>query len=108
MILERNETYTINYTDSKGKTTKRDIVALTESPKNIKAIDITELEPLSRLFLSNKQQEYREYVDQFMANLLKFDAWYEHVHNEKLPEECNKIRTFTVEKIELVTENKDK
>lgn len=102
MILEKNKEYTINYTSSKGETSKRDIVTLTESPKNIKAIDITELDPLQRLFLHNKQREYKEYVDHFMANLLKFETWYEHTHNEKLPEICNKVRTFTVENIKLV------
>ena len=102
MILEKNKTYTINYTSSKGETSKRDIVTLTESPKNIKAIDITELDPLQRLFIANKQREYKEYADQFMTNLLKFDAWYEYTYNEKLPEVCNKIRTFTVNNIKLV------
>jgi len=101
MILERNKEYTINYKNSKGETSKRDIMTLTESPKNIKAIDITELDPLQKLFIRNKHREYKEYVDQFLNNMLKFDAWYEHVHNEKLPEICNKIRTFTIENIEL-------
>lgn len=102
MILEKNKLYKINYTDSKGQNADREVVTLTESPKNIKAIDVTDLDPLQRLFLSNKQKEYKEYVDQFLSNMLKFDAWYEHVHNEKLPEVCSKIKTFTVEKIKLL------
>jgi hypothetical protein len=99
MIIERGKNYSIEYKKANGEVTQREIIPLTESPKNIKAFDVTELNDLQKKFLTDKQAAYNEYTAQFIANMFDFDTWYEHTYGEKFPEGVIKHRTFTVENI---------
>lgn len=102
MILSKNQVYNVNYTKANGEVSTRDIIPITEAPKNIKALDLTGLDDNEKRYVIEKQKEYSEYVEQFLANMFTFDTWYEHVNGAKFPEQLLKYKTFTVENISPV------
>lgn len=102
--LEKNKIYSINYQKANGEQTTRRIIPLNEAPKNIKALDITDLDPIQREFVINTQADYRTYVEQHLAQMFDFETWYEHTAGTPLPADVIKYRTFTVENMQSVSE----
>lgn len=102
MIIEKGNTYKISYSDSKGVVSRREIIALTEAPKNITALDITSLNETQKQWLINAQKEYQEYVDTHISTMFKFEAWLEHAQNTYVPDNVLKLKRFTVDNIKII------
>jgi hypothetical protein len=105
MIIGKGKNYTIKYVKADGSETSREIIPLTEVPKNIAAYDITGLNELQKTLLAQKQVEYAEYVKTFMSTMFDFTTWYQHSVGEQLSPDIVKFRTFTVDNIKELTEN---
>jgi hypothetical protein len=103
MIIEKGKKYKINYRDSKGVVSNREIIALTESTKNITALDLTSLSDADKWWLSSMQELYQEYMDTFLSNMFKFETWLEHTQSAN-PELLEKIKykRFTVDNIKII------
>lgn len=99
MIIQKQKSYKIDYIKANGENTTREILALTEAPKNISALDLTDLNELQKVYLISKQKEYSAYVENYMKSLFDFATWYEHTMGTELPD-ILKFRTFTVDNIE--------
>lgn len=99
MIIEKNKQYKIDYVKANGEATQREIIPLNESPKNIKALDITGLDESQKQFVLDTQTDYQAYVTQFLTTMFDFETWFEHTAATPFPENLRKYRTFTVDKI---------
>jgi hypothetical protein len=103
-LVDKHRLYCIEYKKASGEVTLRSIIPTQDSPKNVMAIDVTELtnEQVDELLL--RQTEYRAYVQHFMASMFDFATWYEHTQGTKLDELFNKVRQFTVANIQQIKE----
>jgi hypothetical protein len=101
MIINKHDTYIIHYTDASGNKTVREIFALTEIPKNIKAYDLTYLSPTDKKKLVDIHAEYMEYVDGHINKMFNFHTWYEHTAGKLLPADLAQFRQFTVQRLEI-------
>jgi putative N-acetylmannosamine-6-phosphate epimerase len=103
MPIEKGKIYKINYRDAKGVVTNREIIALSEAPKNITALDITSLSEADKWWLQSMQQEYHEYVACCMANIYNFETWLEHTQQSRQNNaELIKFKRFTVDNIKII------
>ena len=103
--MNKLTSYTIEYIDSKGKESTREILTLTEVPKNLNALDLSTLTETEKQTLIDYQNSYNEYVTQYLANMASFDNWLSMTTNEQTLEEVKKLthfKKFTVSNIKSV------
>lgn len=72
----------IEYVKEDGNSTDRFIIPTALPTSNIKAIDVTPLTEEDRARVGVLYKEYREYVQQSLDRLFKFEDWIEHTRNE--------------------------
>lgn len=73
---------TIIYEKETGDTSSRVIIPVSVPKPNVRAIDVSELEPDDREKLRGLYAEYRQYTEAFMAGMFNFETWVEHTKGE--------------------------
>lgn len=85
MKLTENQITTIVYeNENKGERTSRVIIP-TSVPKDIvRGIDVDELDPGERNVMLELYNQYREYTQQYVANMFNFENWVEHTTGKEV------------------------
>lgn len=85
MKLTENQITTIVYdNENKGERTTR-VVIPTSVPKDvIRAIDVDSLDPAERTAMLEMYNQYREYTQQYIATMFKFEDWVEHTKGHEI------------------------
>lgn len=83
MNLIENQMTSIVYEKEGGETSARVIIP-THVPKDlIKAIDLSETDPVQRAEIANRYEEYKQYVAAQLKNMMTFEGWVSHSYNEE-------------------------
>lgn len=107
MQLNKNILYNVEYvktnpTTKEDEKSQRSIIPLNEIPETVTALDITDLSLDDADHLSNKMQEYQQYVDQHLSLMFNFNTWYEQTENKQLDKKFQKIRKFSLNRLTVV------
>lgn len=102
MIVQRNNSYNINYEKDDGSVSTRKIISMTDIPQNITALDVTGLHDGEIADLIDKLNEYKAYVDSVLSSCFDFKTWYEQTQNTVLDDKFQKIRRFKRDKIKEI------
>jgi len=98
--VNRLDILDIKYTKANGEKSDRKIISLNSIPKNLKAIDISDISQEDAEHLIEQYKNYNEYLENFDKTKMKFEDWYSMTNpNESLS--TVKYRTFTVDNIEF-------
>lgn len=75
---------TIIYEKDSGDTSSRVVIPVSVPKTNVRAIDVSELEPADREKLRDLYTEYRQYTEAFVAGMFNFETWVEHTKGETI------------------------
>lgn len=95
-MLTESKVATIQYEDSKGEVSVRDILPMSVPKDTIRALDLSGLDDAEKAKLSAHVAEYKEYMATVYKSAFTFENWAEHSYGESLD---LKWRSFKVSKV---------
>lgn len=84
MALKEGVIAEILYKKDGGEVADRTIIPVHLPYVNVKAIDVGDYSELERQTLSQRVQDYKQYVVERQANILKFEDWFEYTFNKPI------------------------
>lgn len=93
MQLQEAKISPVSYDSASKGQSDRVIIPTFVPSDNVKAIDVTDLEPTERIRMSELVADYKAYRDAATANLFNFETFVEHQTGQQIDV---KWRTFKV------------
>lgn len=93
MQLTENKITTIIYEKDTGETTSRTIIPVQVPKDLIRAIDLSETDNDVRAEIAQMYDQYVEYRNTFMKNMLTFEKWIDHTHNKEVELKWRSFKT---------------
>jgi hypothetical protein len=84
MNLTEAQVATIIYEKVGGEVTTRTIIPTSLPTDLVRAIDVTELPLAEREQMLTLYKEYKQYVEDFKANMFDFSTWIEHTQGKQI------------------------
>lgn len=82
MKLVESELTTILYEKEGGETSARVIIPTNIPNDLLRALDVSEVDPVERAELQALYAEYKEYKASFMEAMFNFETWVEHTQGK--------------------------
>lgn len=102
-VLKQSTLADIRYTKKgTGEVTERTVIPTFVPLPNIKALDVTDLEPDQRRSLAFLYSEYTEYYQAAAKALFSFEDWLSHTQAYAGAADHLKWRTFVLENTEVL------
>jgi len=99
-LFQKNNIYKIQYTTkATGQYMERKVIPIMDVTDTVLTLDVTDLTTEQTEELIEVQREYAKYVETHMEQMFDFKTWVEHTRSATVPDNWNKIRSFSLSNI---------